>query len=183
MMWMEINLPTIYWKLGGRTKDRKIGQAVEKVENGKPVGRALWICDIEESVLTSCVLRSIKERGLLTGNPLKSTVMIGFDKIRNRLDLLSYVSKRDWIMQVDFSEYDRTVPRSVIGLAFDLIRSLFADALTHSILDYIQMHFVHSVIVLESGQVLRKHGGIPSGSGFTSLIGSICHVIISTEVF
>jgi predicted RNA-binding protein YlxR (DUF448 family) len=58
------------WKLGGRTKERKIGQAVKKVLEKKPVGRAIWICDEEESIITSKLLKQIKELGILDGDAL-----------------------------------------------------------------------------------------------------------------
>jgi hypothetical protein len=43
---------------------------VAKVLDWKPVGRAIWICDIEESIITSKLLKQIKDLGILDGNAL-----------------------------------------------------------------------------------------------------------------
>jgi hypothetical protein len=85
-------------------------------------------------------------------------------------------------MQVDFSEYDKSMSPTVIHMAFDIVRSLFEDPISIGFLYYIEYHFVHSVIVLGNGWIFRKKRGIPSGSGFTSLIGSLCHLIVTYEI-
>lgn len=38
------------------------------------------------------------------------------------------------------------------------------------------------MIVLPNGEIFQKHGGIPSGSGLTSLLGSLCNIIILDNI-
>ena len=49
----------ILWDLAGRPKLRKINEAYERMKEGKPLGRAIWIPDMEESILGQCFTKKI----------------------------------------------------------------------------------------------------------------------------
>jgi len=75
------------------------------------------------------------------------------------------------------------MPDHVIERAFNVLKIICKDYELRNILSYIEYHFINSHIVLHTGDIVIKERGIPSGSGLTSLIGSICHIIIAKEMF
>lgn len=78
---------------------------------------------------------------------------------------------------LDFSKFDQTVPAWLIGHVFELIKKCF-PASTHRELDWICDNFINTKIVMQGGDVLQKHRGIPSGSFFTQIVGSICNALV-----
>jgi hypothetical protein len=58
------------------------------------------------------------------------------------------------------------------------MKGFVIDKKTKLLFDYIKDSFIHSCILLPSGRIVQKHTGIPSGSGLTSLIGSIANMLI-----
>jgi hypothetical protein len=80
---------------------------------------------------------------------------------------------------VDWSGFDATLPPWLIQIAFKIVRqnlelSVSDETEFWNITDY----FIRTPIVLNNGDVFVKNGGIPSGSYFTQVIGSICNFII-----
>lgn len=73
---------------------------------------------------------------------------------------------------IDYSGFDSTVPRELIIMAFDILKSNIAD-IDESEWDAIVRYFCYTSIVMPDMMVYRKVRGIPSGSYFTQLIGSI----------
>jgi len=77
---------------------RKIGESVLKVLRDEPVGRAIWMCDVEEPLLCGLIYKNIKKRGYLTGDFKKEKVMIGFDKVIDALGMKDFVDNSDLLM-------------------------------------------------------------------------------------
>lgn len=78
---------------------------------------------------------------------------------------------------LDFSKFDTTVGSFLIRAAFNVFRSLLdLSNLESEMLSQLEEYFIHTPLLLYN-QVKYKHRGIPSGSGFTQLIGSICNMI------
>jgi hypothetical protein len=60
---------------------------------------------------------------------------------------------------------------------FSIIKEFF-DKKFHRELDWICYQFINSWIVLPGGRVEQKHRGIPSGSNFTQVVGSMCNALV-----
>jgi len=45
-------MPEIFWKIGGRAKMRETKEIIQRITEDKPLGRAIWIPDHIESLLT-----------------------------------------------------------------------------------------------------------------------------------
>jgi hypothetical protein len=88
-------------------------------------------------------------------------------------------SRYRYVYSLDFSKFDSTVPARMIDDAFRVAR-------THLDLDEKELDvwrryvndFIHSRIIAPDGHVYQVHKGIPSGSAFTSIIGSIVNLIL-----
>lgn len=80
-------------------------------------------------------------------------------------------------MNVDFSAFDSSVPKFLIDRAFGIVKGMLD--LTHDeevMLSELCNYFVYTPIALYN-EVRTKFKGIPSGSAFTQLIGSIVNMI------
>ncbi|GFM95186.1 RNA-dependent RNA polymerase, partial [viral metagenome] len=105
------------------------------------------------------------------------------EQIRSRLISLFMHDNVKKIASTDFSAYDKTLCNTVIQMAFYVLRSQMrltkADSdLFDSLVDYFCCSFVNSSIKKKDQHLFLKTHGIASGSGFTNLIGSICHAIL-----
>lgn len=82
------------------------------------------------------------------------------------------------VFNMDFSCYDGTVPGFLINDVFRWIETLFEDHLTKvNAFKLMRRYFVHTPISMYDG-IEVKHRGIPSGSYFTSLVGSLCNLVV-----
>uniref|UniRef100_A0AB38ZJV3 RNA-dependent RNA polymerase n=1 Tax=Crocidura lasiura ribovirus 9 TaxID=3139505 RepID=A0AB38ZJV3_9VIRU len=95
---------------------------------------------------------------------------------------------------LDFKAFDKTVPRELIDVAFDILGENLnfvnyrdhgiADARRNAIMfDYIKHYFINTTIRLCNGERYRKRSGIASGSYFTQLVGSVVNHILVTWVY
>jgi hypothetical protein len=96
------------------------------------------------------------------------------DYIRHKL--LKWSKVCDWLC-LDFSKYDSTIPKWIIKAAFDLIKELF-DESEHKTIDWICYHFIHTKLYMPDGTIVQKCKGIPSGSYFTQIIGSLVNMLM-----
>lgn len=81
-----------------------------------------------------------------------------------------------WVC-LDYSNYDATVPKWLIRDVFEIIKAKFDDKY-HSILDWICYHFIHTKIYMPDGTIKQKAKGIPSGSYFTQIVGSLVNMVV-----
>lgn len=95
--------------------------------------------------------------------------------------LKSSLDKR-FIYEFDYSRFDAKVPLGIIRAAFYIIKTWFDKQFHHEI-DKIFRYFVHTPIVMPDQHLyVGKEKGIPSGSNFTQIVGSICNFIFSFAV-
>nr|UGZ04791.1 RNA-dependent RNA polymerase [Saccharomyces cerevisiae cryspovirus 1] len=91
-------------------------------------------------------------------------------------------SGRVW-MNLDFSSFDSTVSAYLIRIAFQVVEELMdLSDLEKSMLDELMTYFIHTPLSYYNS-VEYKHRGIPSGSGFTQLIGSIVNMLACVYAF
>lgn len=93
-----------------------------------------------------------------------------------RRKLRKWGSRWSWVC-LDYSKYDSTVPKWLIKRAFGMIKSMFR-AEEHETLDWICYHFIHTKIYMPDGTIKQKCKGIPSGSYFTQIIGSLINMVM-----
>ncbi|QED42872.1 ORF1 [Dactylorhiza cryptic virus 2] len=101
---------------------------------------------------------------------------IGEDPTVSVPEILSFTAKHcGWLMSLDWSSFDATVSRFEINTAFDLIkdRITFPNFETEQAFEISRQLFIHKKIATPDGNIYWSHKGIPSGSYFTGIIGSI----------
>ena len=80
---------------------------------------------------------------------------------------------------LDFSKFDQTVPSWLIRHAFSFVRRCFGEECQNE-LQWIEDEFINTKIIGFDGVCYEKTLGIPSGSNFTQVIGSICNALVIT---
>ena len=78
---------------------------------------------------------------------------------------------------LDFSKFDQTVPSWLIRHVFWLIKKFYPEQ-CFAELDWVEDNFINTEIVTYYGDVFTKHRGIPSGSHFTQVVGSMCNMLV-----
>jgi hypothetical protein len=84
--------------------------------------------------------------------------------------------EKHWI-SADFSKFDQTIQPWVIEDVFSIIKEFF-DPQYHQELDWICYNFINTYVVYSGGRIAQKHRGIPSGSNFTQVVGSMCNALM-----
>jgi len=86
---------------------------------------------------------------------------------------------------IDWSMFDATVHEWEINFAFDLLKSMltFPNRISEICFEATRLLFIHRKIIAPNGNIYMKHAGIPSGSYFTILIGSIVNFIRINYLF
>jgi hypothetical protein len=78
---------------------------------------------------------------------------------------------------LDFSKFDQTIQAWLIEDVFSIIKEFYSPEF-HRELDWICYQFIHTWLVLPGGRIEQKHRGIPSGSNFTQVVGSMCNALV-----
>jgi hypothetical protein len=104
-----------------------------------------------------------------------------------------FLKKHDFWMNLDFSNYDASVPSWLIRDVFNIISEWYdfsriqsSDGRIWSVNPVQQRrryakfvnYFINTTIRLPNGERYRKVSGVPSGSMFTNLIDTLCNAVI-----
>jgi hypothetical protein len=79
-------------------------------------------------------------------------------------------------LSLDFSNFDASVPQSVVEVVFGIIGKWFNRTYVSQIIGMLQHAFQFGGIYTPFGYFGGRTGGIPSGSGLTNLIGSMVNL-------
>ncbi|BDB16242.1 RNA-dependent RNA polymerase [Aspergillus creber partitivirus 1] len=86
----------------------------------------------------------------------------------------------------DVSKLDTCIGPDYIKWAFALMKDMFFMGFTESsakrnecVWDFLEYYHTRTPVLLPSGQLIRKAGGVPSGSGFTQLVDTFVTVLIT----
>jgi hypothetical protein len=105
---------------------------------------------------------------------------IGLDPVIGVTKLIEGIPPdREQFAVFDWSGFDSSVHVYEIEFAFSLLKSMliFPDKVTELIFEYVQTLFVSRKLASPDGRIFLRTGGIPSGSYFTHIIGSIINYV------
>lgn len=149
-----------------------------------PKVRAIWILPAEVVLLEALW-------GLPYSDFLKNQVDIihfgekSMQKLASHFmkNLDGHTDKKE--ITLDISEFDKHIPTWLISDAFDILWNSFEQnknrkkqAKKRKIFEWLKDYFINTPIMLPNGKIICKHHGIPSGSMFTQIIGSICNYLM-----
>lgn len=86
--------------------------------------------------------------------------------------------KGNYWYSIDYSHFDASIPGWLIRDAFSLLKTCFSRSLDEELWNVLVHDFVNKAMVKPNGDVVIAHDGIPSGSMFTQIIGSLCNYIM-----
>lgn len=138
-----------------------------------PKTRLVWMAPLSTTLLASrfsAPIHSELERVL----PLA----YGYNSVEKGARISALTSKHRQVVSLDFSGFDASLSASMIKDAFAILRThLDLDDEDEALYERIVNDFIHTRIVTPDGDMYRVHGGVPSGSPFTSLVDSVCNVL------
>lgn len=84
----------------------------------------------------------------------------------------------------DFESFDSYPQPWLIRDAFEILREniLFKDKMVEHSFEYSIKHFIETPVVMPDGRMWLKRLGLPSGSYFTQLLGSIMNHIVQSYI-
>jgi len=84
-----------------------------------------------------------------------------------------------YIWSIDYSGFDASIPGWLINAAFDVLWNVGIpeDALRNE-WTFLKSHFITADLLTPCGRLSGRCGGLPSGSGFTNLIGCVVNLIV-----
>lgn len=101
---------------------------------------------------------------------------------------------------LDWKTFDANMPAWLLDICFDVLEKMI-DFSTMTVRDerinftddkaseykrafnFVRQNFIHTKIMLPDGTVLRKDQGVPSGSYFTQIVGSLANLILIRTLF
>jgi hypothetical protein len=103
---------------------------------------------------------------------------------KNPLDLRQTIwewrSLRYWL-GTDFSKFDMHLPSWLLEMCFDILREQYFPNLSKDEIKewkWIEYNFIHTHMITPDLRVVAKHKGIPSGSFFTQIIGTMANLLM-----
>jgi len=151
---------------------------IQHSSNG-PKGRLVW-----GSPLATTLLAASFAKAAYKGLVRRHCFSYGYQKAEVGSYISEFQARMKRVYCLDFSGFDSSVPPYVIGDAFDILKTHLDMTSEEEDLYYrLTNDFIHARIILPDSSVYQKHRGIPSGSPFTSLIGSICNLLILNYIW
>lgn len=142
--------------------------------NAEPKTRLVWMAPLATTIVGSRYSKRVMEALRRTRPFVWGTHGIERGAILSELE-----SRYRYVYSLDFSKFDSTVPARMIDDAFRVARThLDLDEKEQAVWTKYVNDFIHSRIIAPDGHVYQVHKGIPSGSAFTSVIGSLVNLIL-----
>lgn len=175
----------------GAAFELDLGRAVSCVESGDPFPpciayhriqfgesgpktRLVWGYPLSATLVEAMFARPLIEKFKTNQSPMT----LGYNKMELSA-VTQHLRNSGLTYCLDFSRFDATVRSTFIAFAFSILKTHFRafDEFEEECWRRIVSYFLHTTILMPDGFVWQKHGGIPSGSYFTQMVGSIVNYL------
>nr|WRQ64723.1 RNA-dependent RNA polymerase [Durnavirales sp.] len=150
--------------------------AYHRVQHGVegPKVRLVWGYPLSMTLLEARFARPLIQRFLSLRTPMT------FGLVKHQLGARVLESQRNgFTYGLDFSKFDSSLPTRIMHTAFEILKTHFSlNPENEVVWEKVVNYFHHTTILMPDGFVYQKHCGVPSGSYFTQLVGSIANYII-----
>jgi hypothetical protein len=178
--------PRAFAKVERRFRRRWYGDlppcvSFHRVQHGDsgPKTRLIWGYPLEVTLMEAVFARPLIDEIISSDTP----ILLGKRKydIGCRMLQLSVSGVKHCF---DFSKFDASISPKLISIAFEILRANFGNLSREyqCLWDRIVNYFIHTPIIMFDGKGWMKHAGIPSGSYFTQLVGSVVNFILINYV-
>lgn len=138
--------------------------------------RLVWGYPLEMNIMEARFARPLIDRLLC-----KETTM-AFGKMKYEVGQIidMQIATKGIPVGLDYSKFDATIPKNLLHVAFNIIKTWFSEwDLSRIGFDIVEKYFIYTPIIMPNGHLYTgKNHGIPSGSYFTQVIGSIVNTIL-----
>lgn len=180
--------PSEVWNAAARPKLKNLREEVSKIEQSKPCCRVISAGSLLEQFIGFSVWFPVSELIKKAFLDNYYGVAIGINRLSDDWAKLAESFRGAKAVYVgDYSKYDQTIPASLMERAIDYICSLFDTSVEPSInyvfnfKQYFRANIINKVYIIENKIMFKVKNGVPSGSLWTSLINSICNIIMIAE--
>jgi len=114
----------------------------------------------------------------------KRPFAIGLRSVEKGALVAELQSRFRYVYSLDYSAFDSSAPAFMLDDVFRVLRThLELDEQERDVWERYVSDFIHSRIITPDGTVFQKHRGIPSGSAFTSIVGSVLNLLLVNYVW
>lgn len=143
-----------------------------------PKIRHVWGRDFHNVLIELLFAQPLTLKCLTEETPL----MIGLDIHKDLpYSVIRLLRDEGWTAYgLDFSCFDSSLCSGLINWGLDLLEELFIIATPRDRLvwDFIRAILTHTHLVMPDGNLYKILSGMPSGTGFTCLLDSVCNLVI-----
>uniref|UniRef100_A0A2V0RBY3 RdRp n=1 Tax=viral metagenome TaxID=1070528 RepID=A0A2V0RBY3_9ZZZZ len=162
------------WSLGGR--ERKIDITARDIES-----RAVLMPETPVAIVAAALVKPIQE-GLLLSNFLDKSLECymgqpltdgGWDRISQ------FMVPGKLGIEIDWSKFDSTVIEQAMVASFRILRSCYPPGKdTDKLFIYVMSGTIYKNVALKQRFIYRLRKGLPSGTPFTSVLGTLCNWVL-----
>jgi hypothetical protein len=153
------------------------GRRVQPGPSG-PKTRLVWMASLNTSIVGAAFSKRVHSN-LERRRPFA----IGLRAVEKGALVSELESRFRYVYSLDWSGFDASAPAFMLDDVFRVLRThLKLDDQARSVWDRYVSDFIHSRIITPDGTVFQKHKGIPSGSAFTSIVGSVLNLLLMNYV-
>jgi len=168
----------VTWAIGGRAK--MCNAFDDAIENQEGMGRMILMPDMHEGLVGGCFTQPLQRQLKIH----QTSIMYGMSFMNQGYKKIESMISREGDFEyylMDWSSFDANTTRNLCSFAFEVVKYAFQDAdhpLVKNILLWCEMQFRKSIVICPNGDVIQTNGSIPSGSIWTSIIGSIINYAV-----
>lgn len=159
-------------RAAGRTALRQIHEFEQRDSEGKALGRTIYMMDFEEPVVASQFTKPLIDRARTYGREM----WLGFNKYgEDPKALYDLIRDDDAHANLDISSFDLSAGTSAKNFAFDVMeRALnLTDPRDKNAFEWARRQVCDPYLVTPEGRTVSGGQFLPSGSGWTSIVGTI----------